>query len=136
MNVGAIQKRLLHGLIIRHMGQHPQLNLGVVRVYQKIPRPRFEELAQIAAQLGPHRDVLHIRLRRADAAGSCLRLIEGRMDAPILPNQLHKSIHISGFKFGHGTVIQNQRDNGVLILEVIQYIRVGGITGLGLFPCR
>ena len=118
------------------MRQHPQLNLGIVRVHQLAPGACAEKCTQAAAQLGPHRDILQVRLGRAEPSGTGIGLIKMRMDASVRSHHLEQSIHIGGFELGELAVLQNPVDDVVLAAQRFQHLRTGGIAGLGLFSCR
>ena len=44
--------------VVGHMRQNPQLNLGVIRIHEKIPIPRHKHLTNPPSQLHAHGDVL------------------------------------------------------------------------------
>ena len=115
------------------MGQHPQLDLGIVGVHQHLAVTRPEELAQVAADFGADRDILHIGLNGADAAGPGLGLLETGVNPAVLPHHLQKAVHIGGFQFGQLAVFQNIFNDGVFAPQGLQHVGIGGIAAFGLF---
>jgi hypothetical protein len=49
-----------HHRVAGHVGQHPQLDLGIVGVHQHPAGPGDEGLADLAAQVAAHGDVLQV----------------------------------------------------------------------------
>ena len=55
------------------------------------------------------------------------------MDAAVFADHLQKPIGIGGFQLGQHPVFQHLVHNGVLSLELFQYISIGAPAGFGLF---
>ena len=115
------------------MGQHPQLNLGVVRVHQQAVL-RGEELPQLPADGGAHGDVLQVGLGAGDAPGAGLRLVEGGVHPPVRADHLQQPVAVGGFQLGHGAVAQHLVHHRVEQPQLLQHVGVGGPAALGLFP--
>ena len=62
MNIRAVPERLGHGFVARHVSQHAQLYLTVIRVNEKHSFPCAEEFAKLAPKLRADGNVLQIRL--------------------------------------------------------------------------
>ena len=82
MDVLTTRKRIDQYRIVRHMGEHAQLDLRIVSGEQEIAgAPRNEGSADFLADLGANRDVLQIRIGRREPAGRRHSLIEARVHA-------------------------------------------------------
>ena len=84
MNINAMVKGIDHHLFIRHMCQHTQLNLGIIRRQQHMSLTGDKRLANLLSLLIPHGNILQVWFRGGQAAGLCLNLIENRMNLTIL----------------------------------------------------
>ena len=76
VNVLTAAKRLDQGVIVRQMGEDPQLNLRIVRRNQDTAGLCDERASNLSADRGPNRDVLQIGIAGAQAPGGRDRLIE------------------------------------------------------------
>ena len=132
VEVPAGAEGLDHLLVPGHVGQEPQLDLGVVRVHQGHPRPGHEHLPQLRPQGGADGDVLEVGLGGAEAAGGGDGVLEAGVDAPVVGDHLAQAVHIGGLQFGELAVVQDLLDDGVLAPELVQHLRVGGVARLGL----
>lgn len=88
VDIIVIQKRLNHIPVVRNMCEHTQLNLGIVGIHKHPTFPCDKKAAQFAAKVGAHRDILQIRLSRADTAGTRFSLVKIRMDASVRRDHL------------------------------------------------
>ena len=88
VNVHVGVEGLDHRGISRHVGQHPQFDLRIVRVHQHPAIRRAEKAAQFPAQLLPDGNVLEIGLGGGNAAGAGFGLVEGGVDPAVRPNDL------------------------------------------------
>ena len=122
-----------HVRIPGDVGQKPQLDLGVVRVHQHVPRPGDEHLAQLGPQLGAHGDVLQIGFGRREPPRGRYRILEGGVDAPVGGDDLGQTLHIGGGEFGVLPVLQHVLHDGRLPAQLLQHLGVGGVARLGLF---
>ena len=123
----------LHGFVPGDVGQHPQLDLAVVRVHQHGALLRHEHLPDFRAQIRAHRDVLQIRLRGGQPPGGGHQILEGGVDPPVLPDLLDQPVCIGGLQLGQHPVVHDGGDNGMIPLQLLQNLRIGGVAGLGLF---
>ena len=55
------------------------------------------------------------------------------MNPPILPDLLHQAVGVGGFQLGQHPVVHDARDDGVLVFQLFQNFRIGGIAGFRLF---
>ena len=121
-----------HVLVVRDGGEHAQLDLRVVRVHQRVAWFRDEELPQLRPDGFADRDVLQVRLRRGDASRAGLRLVQGRMDASVVRDDLDEAVAVGGLQFGHRAVFEDVRDDFVLVRQFFEDRGVGGPAGLRL----
>ena len=128
------QKCLPHHLIPGHMGQEPQLHLGVVRVHQYMTRRRHEHAPDPAAHLRPGGNILQVRLRGGQTPCGRHRHLEAGTDAAVGVNDLQQAVGVGAFQLGVLSVLQNIRHDGRLPAQLLQHIGVGGPAGFGLFP--
>ena len=63
MNVLRLAVSLNQFIVAGHMGKNPQLNLGIIRIYEETALFRIEALADQPAQLLPHRYILQVGIR-------------------------------------------------------------------------
>ena len=68
-----------HVLVLRHVSQQAQLDLGVVRVHQHLARSRHEHLPQLRPQLGADGDILEVGLDRKSTRLNSSHSGESRM---------------------------------------------------------
>ena len=122
---------LLHGLVVGNMGQHPQLDLAVIRIHQHTAGLGDEHLADLSPKIGAHGNVLQIRLGGRQPPGGGDQVLERGVDPAVLPDLLHQSVGIGGFQLGQHAVIHNGGDDGVLVLQLLQHVGIGGIAGFG-----
>ena len=120
------------------MREHAQLDLRIVRVDQHmVVIRRNKHAAQLAPELGAHRDVLQIRVGRGQAASRGHSLLKVGVDAPVLrTDDLQKPLDIGAFELGQLAVFQNRRDDRMHARELCQHVHVGRVPGLGLFLRR
>ena len=126
-------KGLLHGPVVRRVGQHPQLDLGIVRVHQHPARRRGEAAADLGAVLPAHRQVLQVGVGGAEPPGGGHRLMEGGADAPVGVDGLGQALHIGAFQLADLAPFQDGGDDVVLFFQLFQGLGVGGPAGAGLF---
>ena len=115
MDVLALAEGLLHGLVIRNVGQNPQLDLAVVRIHQYTAGPGHEHFADLRPQVGTDRDVLQIGLRRGQPPGGGDQILEGGVNAAVGGNDLHEAVGIGALELGQHPVVHNGGNNGVLV---------------------
>ena len=133
MDVLPAQKGLLHGLVVSHMGQDPQLDLGVVRVHQHTAGGGHEHLPHPGPQLGANRDVLKVGFGGGQPPGGGDGILEAGVDASVGSDDLAQPLHIGGVELGVLPVLQDGVHDGMLSPELFQHLGVGGPAGLGLF---
>ena len=122
----------LHGLVVSDVGQYPQLDLAVVRVYQHTAGTGHKHLADFRPQVRADRNILQIGVCRGKSSGCRHQILEGGVDAAIGGDDLHQTVGIGAFELREHPVIHNGRDNGVLVLQLFQNIGIGGIAGFRL----
>ena len=132
MDVLAAQESLLHMLVIGDVRQHPQLDLAVVGVQEDTAVPGHKHLANLAAQLPAHGNILKVGLSGGQTPGGSDHVLEGGVDAAIVGNDLQKSLGIGGRELGEHPVFENGLHNGMLLFELFQHLGTGGVAGFGL----
>ena len=128
-----MQKGLLQRFIAGEVGQHAQLYLAVICIQQHAAPRGYEILAEPAAQLSAHRNVLQIGLVGRDAACARLCLVEGGMNASVRAYYLQKPLHIGGVQFLISAVQQDMVDDRAVLPQALQRFGVGRITAFCLF---
>ena len=83
VDVLAAAERLDERRVAREVGEEAQLDLRVVGRDEEAPRRGDEGLPDRAPRLGPHGDVLEVRVVRGEAARRRDRLVEARVDPPV-----------------------------------------------------
>ena len=114
------------------MGQHPQLDLGVVRVYEHTPLFCHEKAPHAAAELGAYWNILKVRLQGAYAPGAGLLLVEAGVDPPVRSYDRQKSLHIGGAQLCELAVFQYLVNDRVIGAQLLKDVRAGGVAALGL----
>ena len=127
-------ERRLHLGVAGNVGQQPQLDLGVVRVYQHAALRRGEHPPQLAAQLRAGGDILEVWLRGAQPPRGRHRHLEAGAHSPVRLDDLHQPIHVGAFQLGVLPVAQHVRHDGRVVPQLFQHVGIGGPAGLGLFP--
>ena len=112
--------RLDQVFIARHMGQHAELNLGIVGIQKDTARLWHEGFPDQTAKLHPHRNVLQIRIGTADAAGRGDGLVKCRMDSSIFPDHGLQTVGVRRFQFGKLAVLQNIGNKFVIRCELFR----------------
>ena len=92
------------------MGEDPQLDLRVVGRQEPPARPaRDERLADLAAFLGAHRDVLEVRVARAEPAGRGDALVERGVDPAVLGmHQRRQRVEVGALELGELAMLEQQ----------------------------
>ena len=126
--------RLDQLLITGHMCQNAQLDLGIIRVHKFIAVLRHKHLPDAPAQLHPHRDILKIRLRRADPPRRRDRLVKARVNPLIRADICRQSVRVGGFQLRQRPVLENILHDRIVPRELFKDIRRSGIAGLRLLP--
>ena len=120
-------------LVAGEVREQPQLDLRVVGRHEQLARrERHERLADLAAELRTHGDVLQVRVRRGQAAGRRDRLVEARVHAPVAGAHARQGIDVGGLDLGKLAVAQHERGQVVLMRELLEHGRVGGVAALVL----
>ena len=132
-------ERLDQPLVARQVRHDPHLDLAVVGRHQCLEFGSAargsddEAVADLSAGLGADRDVLQVRVGRGQPSGGRDRLVEGGVDAIVVGDRLEQSVD-SDAQPGGVTVFEQVREERVLglLVQALQCIGVGGVTGLGL----
>src|SRR5689334_10266661 len=131
-------KRLDEGRIAVKVGHYPELDLRVIGDQKDPAGARNETGSNGLAARGSYRNVLQIGLRGAQAPGGGSGLIEARVDASSLSvHPLRQGVDIGALELLQLTVLENE--TGKLVAhcrQLLQHVRVGGGTGLGLLEDR
>src|SRR3712207_4574001 len=114
------------------LSQDPQLYLRVVGDDEPPPSRCRERVPDTGAELRAHRDVLQVRGVAGDTAGRCRRLVQGGMDAAVLPDQTDKTVYVGPLELGELAVGNDAVGDRVLDGELLQDLGVRRVAGLGL----
>ena len=99
MDVVAAPERLDQCFVLRHVLEHPQFDLRVVRRDQHVAGLGDEGPADFAAERRLDRDVLQVRIAAAQASGRRACLVERRMDAARLGvDELRQRVDVRAFE--------------------------------------
>ena len=121
--------------VLRQVGQHPQVDLGVVRRQKHAALAGDKGLPHLPSQLASHRDILQVGVAGGQPPGGGARLVEAGVYPPRLRiDQRRKGIDVGRFELGELAVLQKQLDNGVSAAESLQHGRIGGVAALGPPP--
>ena len=133
MDVQVVDESLDHRRIVGDVGEHPQFNLGIVGVHQQTARGRIKEAAELASPLCAHRNILQVRLGRADAAGPCFGLTEDRADPVVGIDLGQQPVDIGGLELGQFAVGEDVVDDRMVFAQPVEGVGVGGKAAFGLF---
>jgi len=133
VDVGASLEGLLEVDVAGHVRQDTKLDLAVVRGEQdQVFATSHEGAADLPSQRCADGDVLEIGFDRREPAGRRHGLLEGRVQPGCpLVQQRGQRVHIGRLELGVGAPVQQHRDHGVGLAQVLQDLRAGGIAGLG-----
>ena len=99
-------------LVLRNVGQHPQLNLGIIRAEKYAICPLWHKgLANEAALLQTNGDILQVRVNRGQAARLSQILNIASVNLTVSRYRLLQTDDISGLELADLTVFQNLRHN-------------------------
>ena len=92
---------------------------------------RLERAPDPLSELGADRDVHEVRVRRGQPAGSGARLAERRMDASAHRiDELGQRVDVRRLELGQLAMLEDQSDDGMLLTQSFQRVRVSRVTGL------
>ena len=123
---------LNQALVPGQMGQHSQLNLGVVGVHKNAALLGHKDPAYLPSQLHPHGNILEVGLRTAQPSCRRYRLIENSVDSAVCPDVAGQSVCIGGFQLCQLAVVQNFLHYRILGSQLLQHVRSSGISRLRL----
>ena len=114
------------------MGEDPQLDLRVVGDQQQlILRPGNEGTADLPAELRSDRDVLQVRVRRAQSPGRRDGLVERGVNPAVSRiHQPRKGLEVGGVQLVELPPRQQRVDDRVPVAELLQHRGVGGQLSL------
>ena len=119
------------------MGDAAQLDLVVVGHQQLTTGGGNESLAELAAFLAAHRDVVQVGLIAGQSAGAGHRLVERRMDSTVGGDLGEQAGAVGAAQLLHLAIGQQRVDElGPLVAQFLQRGRIGGEAGLGLLAGR
>ena len=130
MDVLAAQEDLLQRGLVGDVGEHAQLDLRVVGRDQHVPGRGLEAAADLAPELGAHRDVLHVRVRRGEAARRRGGLHERRVDPRLGVDHLRQHVEVRLGELVELAPALDLRHDRVLAADRLQHAGIGGESGL------
>src|SRR5215212_413722 len=132
MYVLAPGKRLDERGLSCHVGQDPELYLGVVGDHELSALRSGERVPDPHAHLCANRDILQVWRVAREAARSRPRLLQGAVYATILRDEFQETIYIGTPELGQLAVLDYTVGYGMLYSELLQNLRVRRIAGLSL----
>ena len=137
VDVLVARERLAQARLAGDVGEDPQLDLAVVGRDQPGALLGDEGGADLAAELGPDRDRLQVRIRRREAPGRGGRLVEGRVQSAVpLRDQLRQRPEVRVDQLRELAPLLEHADDLVLAADRAEHARVGRVAGLALAARR
>ena len=137
VKVVPLGKGLAKRLVLGKMGEHPQLDLRVIRRQQYVSRRGDKSAADLPAQLAANRNILQVGRARGQAPGRRRRLLVGRVDAPALGiDQRQQHLAETVLELRHLAVFEQGGDNRMAAGKLLQLGGVGGVAGFDLASLR
>ena len=125
MDVLILPKGIDKQLVLRYMGEHTQLDLGIVGGYIEEPVLRHEGLPYFPAFHPFHGDILEVGIAARQAARGDDHLVEGGMDpAGRLMDQCVKAVHIGALQLRQHPVLEYLGGQGVKVGERVEHLVV------------
>ncbi len=130
VDVFALAEDLFQDLLVGDVGEDPELDLAVVGGEQPVALFGDEAGADGAADLGPDRDVLQVRVGAGEAAGGGRGLVEGGVDASGLGvDQLRQRVEVGVLQLRQLTPLLDLLDDRVLVADLGEDAGVGREAG-------
>ena len=136
VDVGAGGEGLDQTRILGQVGDAPQLDLVVVGDQELEPGGGHERLAELPAALGPHRDVVQVRLVRREPSRARHGLVEGGMDPTVGRHLGQQSLAVGRPQLLDLAVGEQVIDDRMLAGELLERGGVGREAGLRLLLRR
>src|SRR5581483_2550661 len=103
---------------------------------ETVPRLRHERASDLAAEIGPDRDRLQIRIRRREPARRGDGLVEVRVETSVRPDQVRERAEVRVDELRQLAPFLDDADERVLVADRAQHARVGRVARLPLAPGR
>ena len=137
MHVLAADEDLLEHRLVGDVGQDAQLDLRVVGADEHVAGRGLEAAADLAAQLGAHRDVLHVRVRRGQPAGRRGRPARRWCGCATRASvELRQDVEVGLHELVELAPALDLGDDRVLVADRLQHARVGREAGLAAALAR
>ena len=121
VNVGLFRERLLQVLVAGHVGDDPELDLGVVRCNEHgLRRAGHERAPNPPPEWRPYRDVLQVRVGRGEATRRGNGLVEGRVQPPVLGDQRRQRLDIGRAQLGVDAPVEDRLDHRMDAHELLE----------------
>ena len=133
MDIGTGAERIEQRGILRHVREHTQLDLRVVRGHEHhVRRAGDERVADPASERRADRDVLQVRPAAREPSRSGDGLVEGRVDAPCLRiDQSSEPLGVRRAELFDLAVLEDLLDHRMRAAKLLEHRRVGGKTRPG-----
>ena len=118
------------------MREDAQLDLRVVRRHEPVSGLRDERAADLPAELGANRDGLEVRVRRRQTAGRGDRLVEMRVQAAVVAEEVGQRAEVRVEQLRQLAPLLDDLDDRVLVPDRAENARVRRVAGLALAPGR
>src|SRR5690349_3649526 len=136
VDVLAALEDLAQDVLARDVGEHAQLDLRVVDAQQHVAGVGDEAGADLAAGLGPDRDVLQVRVDARQPARRGVDHQERRVDAAVLGDVGGQRVEVGLHELGQLAEALDLGDDLVLGADRLQHARVGAEPGLAAALAR
>ncbi|CAB4825743.1 unannotated protein [freshwater metagenome] len=133
MDVLTTREGIDEARVLGEVSDAAQFDLVVVRYEQHTARGGDERLAELPAFLAAHRDVVEVRLVRAEATRPCNRLVEGGVNPSVGGNLGEEPLPVRGAQLLKLPVLEQGVDElRPLVAQFLERLCVGGEPGFGL----
>ena len=117
-------------LITGHAGENAQFNLGIIRIREAVSFSRHKSLPDEPTHLSPHRNILQIRIARADPPCCRNGLMKHSMNPAVRSYVIGEAVRIGGLQLGHRAIFQNVTNRRAVRCKPVQYICSSGPSSL------
>jgi hypothetical protein len=114
------------------VGEDPELYLRVVGDDEPAARRSGEGVPNTSAHLGADGDVLQVRRVAGETSRGRRGLVESAVDAAVLADETDEAVYVGALQFGELAVGDDPVRNRMLNGELLQYLGVRRVAGLGL----
>ena len=114
-------------LVSGEVREQPELDLRVVAGEKQASLRHRERLPHAVAELRAGGDVLQVGVRAREATGGRHRLVERGVDAAVARHERGERVEVGALDLGSLAVVQDLGHDSVLVRQVAEDLRVGGV---------